>query len=98
MSTSCLRHTRLALATLLFVVSVQCGFAQPEATNSPIPKPELTLSRPVRAWEFMPAVGQKAGLFGHETGVIEAWVYPMKLVRDLSLVFHVNGRVIPAAS
>jgi len=59
---------------------------------------ELMLSRPARPWEFMPAVGQQAALFGHETGVMEAWVYPMKLFRDFSLVFHVGDRAIPAES
>ena len=46
----------------------------------------------------MPAVGHKAALFGHESGVVEAWVYPMKLFRDFQLVFHVADRAIPAES
>jgi glycogen debranching enzyme len=68
------------------------------ATQAQTAAPTLTLSRPVRAWEFMPAVGQKAALLGHENGTVEAWVYPMKLFRDFSLVFHVGDREIPAAS
>ncbi|HET6178889.1 MAG TPA: hypothetical protein VFE61_18310 [Candidatus Sulfotelmatobacter sp.] len=56
------------------------------------------LSRTIRAWEFLPVVGTRAGLFGHETGRFEAWVYPLKLFRDFHLVFHVGDRALPAES
>jgi glycogen debranching enzyme len=55
----------------------------------------LELSRPVRSWEFLPAVGTRAGVFGDEAGHFEAWVYPLKIVRDFHLLFHSDGRVIP---
>ncbi|HEX3320906.1 MAG TPA: hypothetical protein VHR84_09400 [Terriglobales bacterium] len=61
-------------------------------------KTNLELSRPVRSWEFLPIVGQRAGLFGTESGSFEAWVYPIKILRDLRLVFHVEGHDIPAES
>ncbi len=60
------------------------------------PTPELT--RTVRAWEFLPVVGSRAGLFGNETGQFEAWVYPLKLFRDFHLTFHVGDRALPAES
>jgi GH15 family glucan-1,4-alpha-glucosidase len=56
----------------------------------------LELSRPVRPWEFLCAVGTRAGLLGNEAGRMEAWVYPLKLVRDFRLQFHTDGRVLPA--
>jgi glycogen debranching enzyme len=56
------------------------------------------LSRTDRPWEFLSAVGTRAGLFGNETGQFEAWVYPLKILRDLHLRFHVDERVIPAES
>lgn len=58
----------------------------------------LELSRPVRTWEFLSAVGQKSAVFGNESGEVEAWVYPLKLLRDFSLIFHVGDHDIPAAS
>lgn len=58
----------------------------------------LELSRPAHTWEFLCAVGQKSAVFGDETGRVEAWVYPVKLLRDFSLVFHTESREIPAAS
>jgi glycogen debranching enzyme len=57
----------------------------------------MELSRPVRSEEFLCAVGQKSAILGNESGKVEAWVYPMKLFRDFSLVFHVEGHAIPAA-
>lgn len=37
-------------------------------------------------------------MFGNEAGTFEAWVYPLKILRDFHLVFHVEGRAIPAES
>jgi len=66
------------------------------AAQQPAPGPEL--SRTVRSWEFLPVVGTRAGLFGHETGRFEAWVYPLKIFRDFHLTFHVGDRALPAES
>jgi GH15 family glucan-1,4-alpha-glucosidase len=60
------------------------------------PQPPLELSRPVRPWEFLSAVGTQAGMFGNEQGNMEAWVYPLKILRDFHLRFHVDGTVLPA--
>jgi len=56
----------------------------------------LELSRPIRPWEFLSTTGQRAGLFGNEAGRFEAWVYPLKILRDFHLRFHVGDREIPA--
>ena len=58
----------------------------------------LELSRSARPWEFLPAVGQRAALFGDEGGHFEAWVYPLKLFREFHLEFQVGGEIIPAES
>jgi hypothetical protein len=62
------------------------------------PGQSLELSRPIRSWEFVSAVGQHAGLFGNEQGTLEAWVYPLKILRDFHLRFHVGGAIVPAES
>ena len=56
----------------------------------------LELSRPARPWEFACSVGQRAGMFGNEAGQFEAWVYPLKILRNFHLRFLTEGRVIPA--
>ena len=43
-------------------------------------------------------VGTRAGLFGNETGRVEAWVYPLKIFREFHLTFHVGDRALPAES
>jgi glycogen debranching enzyme len=37
-------------------------------------------------------------MFGNEAGTFEAWVYPLKILRDFHLVFHIDGRALPAES
>jgi glycogen debranching enzyme len=60
--------------------------------------PVVESTRAVRPWEFLSAVGMRAGLLGNEAGRMEAWVYPLKIFRDFHLKFHVEGRTIPADS
>lgn len=69
-----------------------------EATSAEVPVKSLELTRAVRPWEFLPAVGMRAGLLGNEAGRMEAWVYPLKILRDFHLEFHVDGRTLPAES
>jgi glycogen debranching enzyme len=61
-------------------------------------KSQLELSRPVRPWEFVSAVGTRAALLGNEAGGLEAWVYPLKILRDFHLRFHLRTLDIPAES
>jgi glycogen debranching enzyme len=82
-------------ASLLFVV-ILTSVASAQAPNDPAHP--LELSRPVRPWEFLPLVGTRAALFGDEAGRMEAWVYPLKLLREFHLQFHEGGRVVPAES
>jgi glycogen debranching enzyme len=56
----------------------------------------LEFTRPARLWEFVSAVGTRSGLFGNESGKLEAWVYPLKILRNFHLRFSTEGRVIPA--
>ena len=56
----------------------------------------LELSRAVRPWEFLPVTGMRAGLLGNESGQMEAWVYPLKILREFHLKFHTEGRTLPA--
>jgi GH15 family glucan-1,4-alpha-glucosidase len=78
-----------ALVLVLLLTPLGAGAQTPKP-------PSLELSRAVRPWEFLPVVGTRAGLFGNESGRMEAWVYPLKLLRDFHLQFHVEGRVLPA--
>ncbi len=65
------------------------------SSASPAP---LELSRTIRPWEFLSAVGTEAGIFGNESGTVEAWVYPLKILRDFHLRFHTDDRIIDSAT
>jgi GH15 family glucan-1,4-alpha-glucosidase len=78
----------VALATVSSIASPGLG-----AQSAPAKK--LELSRPARPWEFLAAVGKRAGLLGNESGKVEAWVYPLKILRDLQLTILTEGREIP---
>jgi GH15 family glucan-1,4-alpha-glucosidase len=43
-------------------------------------------------------VGTRAALLGNETGKFEAWIYPLKILRNFHLIFHSEGRTLPAES
>jgi glycogen debranching enzyme len=82
---------RTSVACLLLLAAL-AAWAEPPVHSA------LELSRPVRTWEFLPIAGTRAGLFGTESGQMEAWVYPLKVFRDFRLTFHVDGRALPAES
>src|SRR6266536_1220091 len=57
---------------------------------------ELELSSSARPWEFFCATSTRAGLFGNESGNLEAWVYPLKIFRNFHVRFLMDGRTLPA--
>jgi glycogen debranching enzyme len=83
------------LATLLFIAAAASA-ADQKKDKVKDQSPSLELTRPVRTWEFLSAVGTRAGIFGNESGRVEAWVYPLKIFRDFHLRFHTEDRAVPA--
>ncbi len=86
----CIRLCGIAILSLM----ANC---LPCAPAEEVPK-SLELSRPVRTWEFLSVAGQEAGIFGDETGRLEAWVYPLKILRNFQLRFLTESSIIPGAS
>ena len=87
------RRRRLPLARILLrcAVLLLCSVAFADQSGQ-----SLELSRPIRSWEFLSAVGTRAAVFGNEQGNLEVWVYPLKILRDFHLRFHIDGATIPA--
>src|SRR5262249_30368813 len=75
------------------------GFFALDATaqTAAVDKP-LLIQRPARTWEFLCSVGKRAGIFGNESGRVEAWAYPLKVMRDLRVTIHHDGKSLPAES
>jgi glycogen debranching enzyme len=105
------RHRTLVATTLFarlrkagwpsFFSAISCALllgslSAPLSAQTPKPRATLEISRSARPWEFLSAVGKRAGLLGNESGRVEAWVYPMKILRDLRLTILTEGREIPA--
>ena len=76
------------LLTLLYLSTVLLGKGDPQSDQSIAP---LELSGPAEPWRFVNAVGERAGLWGFESGVLEGWVYPLKVFHDFSLAFQIEG-------
>jgi glycogen debranching enzyme len=55
----------------------------------PIPDGPLALTGPARPGHFIVDAGRRAAIFGDETGALEVWAWPLKLVRDLHLAFKI---------
>ena len=49
----------------------------------------IELVGPARGGMYVGDEGRRAAVFGLETGAFEVWVWPVKLVRDLDLAFHI---------
>jgi len=90
---------RFLIASLLFAAPADFLSAKPQQASSYANYGQgLEITRPARPWEFLAATGKKASLLGNESGVVEAWVYPLKIFRDLRITVHNEGRAIPLES
>jgi glycogen debranching enzyme len=95
------RFFRRCAARLGLFLMVSLPPAMPVLVSAQAPsKPasSLELSRPARPWEFLPVLGTRAALLGNEAGRMEAWVYPLKFLREFHLLFHEGDRVLSAES
>jgi GH15 family glucan-1,4-alpha-glucosidase len=105
-----MRSLRISSGALFFLLTLilTCAFdSNGQAQGRPLQgnagvgqteeqRPGLELSRAVRPWEFVSATGARAALLGNEAGRLEAWVYPLKILRDFHLRFHLRSLDIPA--
>jgi glycogen debranching enzyme len=90
------RTFRLSRCRAILVALLICNLIS--AAAAPASAQSLELSRPVRSFEFLPVVGTRAALFGNETGNLEAWVYPLKIVRNFHINVLTEGRSLPGDS
>src|SRR5215813_7707074 len=88
----------LLLGFILFG-AVNPAFSQEQRSSvtSASEQSGLELTRPVRTWEFLDAVGQRAALFGRESGEMEGWIYPLKVFRNFRLHFETEHGVLPGS-
>lgn len=90
-------------AALTFVVCTFSTQAQPKPQAFPLPLPAkfplpanpTELTRAARPNVYFDAVGRKSAIFGHESGIFEAWAFPMKLFHDAHISISVEGQDAP---
>ena len=90
------RH--LLIALLAFLASSCTLLAQEKFDKCGNTSGPLTLVRTAENWQFLDAVGPHSGLLGREDGNFEAWIYPLKLLREFHLTFRTGDRLINAGS
>ena len=55
----------------------------------------LGQSKPVQPSHYAESVGRRAALLGREDGAFEAWIYPVKVLRDFRLSVYLDGSLDP---
>jgi glycogen debranching enzyme len=54
------------------------------------------ITRPAQPSQYLEAAGRRAALLGAEDGSFEAWVYPIKVLRDFRLSVYVDNALEPS--
>jgi len=94
---------RILFVSIALLVCVTTGQAQTTPQTPPLqlppkfplPSNPIELTRAARPNVYFDAVGRKSALFGHESGVFEAWAFPMKLLHDARISIKVEGQDTP---
>jgi hypothetical protein len=89
-----LRRLRKLGTGLVLGSALLCALPLASQDSTRLPQISNQTSPRVRSGGFVSAVGTRAALLGKEDGRFEAWVYPLKIVRDLHVRFHIDGRVV----
>lgn len=93
------------LTRVIIVLALACsplnaqgtGVVLPARFN--LPPAEPLIRKPAQHTRFAEAVGRRAALLGREDGTFEAWINPVKILRDFRLSVYVDGAIegIPLA-
>jgi glycogen debranching enzyme len=83
-------ETRIALLLLLLNPAV---YAQQQDTvkglvpTFPLEPSPVMISQPARPAAYFDKIGRKAAVLGYENGTFEAWIFPLKILRNFELSF-----------
>jgi len=95
---------RTALSVLLFLFSnlhaQQTDTLRGLIPAFPIKTSPIQLSQVARPNAYIDKVGRKAAILGYESGIFEAWLFPLKVLRnfELSFLLKTSTEPIKAAS
>jgi glycogen debranching enzyme len=80
-----------ALGFLILLLSNHSSNAQALPQKFALKKSGLELERPIRIGAFYDVAASRSAVFGHESGSLEAWVYPLKILDEFELSFQIDG-------
>ncbi|HVO98106.1 MAG TPA: GH116 family glycosyl hydrolase [Bryobacteraceae bacterium] len=83
----------------IFALLLSCAYAIGQTPNLPdrlnLTPLEPTVRKLVQPSHFLEAVGQRGAILGTEDGTFEAWLNPIKAVRDFRLSVYLDGALEP---
>jgi len=96
---SSLRSLR-PLCPLRYVLVLLFAFPLSAQTPPGVPRFDLPSSglewkEPVHPLKYFDATGRRAAVFGRQTGLFEAWIYPIKVLKGFRLEFRQEGMPEP---
>lgn len=63
----------------------------------PVETSDISLSRPAQPFTYFDKVGRKFAVLGFESGSVEAWAYPLKILRGFEFSFLLGSSTQPIA-
>ena len=79
------------LIILVLMAAIPTALSAQEIPKFPLKPGPLELGGPENSWRFIHSVGEMSALWGYESGVLESWVYPLKLLHNFQLDFLLEG-------
>ena len=72
-----------------------CAETLPLPPRFSLAPPEQTIRKPAQARHFVESVGRRGVILGTEDGTFEAWLNPIKVLRDFRLSVYFDGALEP---
>jgi glycogen debranching enzyme len=78
------------ILALIICLSAPCGVGAQGVPKFRIQYSPIQLEGPARPGIYLGGVGREAAFFGQETGSLEAWAWPVKLLHEFELSFKID--------
>lgn len=78
-----------------FLLLAAAAFSQDLPRRFEIPRAAPLIAKDAHASKFIEAVGRRSAILGQEDGIFEAWVNPVKVLRDFRLMAYFDGSLEP---
>ena len=78
---------------MLFPLALLLAASLPDRLDLATPQPNIR--KPVQPGKFLESVGHRGAILGREDGTFEAWISPVKVLRDFRLSVYFDGSLDP---